>query len=493
MVNSSNPLKKLAGETAVYGMGTIVPRLLNYLLTPFFTRIMVEAKYGIVTEMYSYAAVLLVILTYGMETAFFRYSNLSQEPRKVYSTSFTSILITSALFLAVLFWVLPDVSRVLDYPNHPDYILFVGLIVTGDALASIPFARLRNQKKAFRFSSIKLLNVLINIFIVVYFLWFCPYWSVNHPGSILLFFYNPDISVGYILIANVISSGATLLLLLPELQKLRLKLDWSLWKKLFRYAYPLAFVVLASMINEVGDKILLKHLLPEDSNPMAQLGIYGANFKLAVLMSIFIQMFRFAAEPFFFAHARESNSTEIYAAVMKYFVIFGWIIFLGVTLFLDIFKYFIDEDYHGGLKIIAIVLLAKLFQGIFYNLSIWYKLTDKTQYGAYIALMGVGITLVMNIGLVPVMGYMGSAWGQFACYFSMMVVSFILGRKHYKVEYPLGSIAKYAVLALALYFISQIISIDGYVLSLAVNALLFVTFVAVAFFAEKDRIRKFST
>lgn len=492
MVNSNNPLKRLAGETAVYGMGTIVPRLLNYLLTPFLTRIFSQAEYGIITEMYSYVAVLLVILTYGMETAFFRYSNISDSPTKAYNTSLTSILGTSVVFIALLVWLMPEVSRALDYPEHPEYLLYVGLIVVMDAIAAIPFAYLRNRKRALRFSKIKLLNVLVNIFVVLYFLALCPYLTKTNPGSVLLSVYDPSVSVGYILIANVIASGFTLLLLLPELLKVRLSIDVDLWKKLFSYAYPLAIVVLAGMVNEVGDKLMLKHLLPEEADEMKQLGEYGANFKLAVLMSIFIQMFRFAAEPFFFAQAKEKNSREVYAAVMKYFVIFGLLIFLGVTLFLDIVKYFIDEKFHGGLDIVAIVLIAKLFQGVFYNLSVWYKLTDNTRFGAYIALMGVGVTLVMNIGLVPVYGYMGAAWGQFACFFSMMMVSFFLGRKHFKVEYPLLVIGKYVAFALAIYFISEIIPIENNIVSLAVNAVLFLSFLGVAFFSEKDKIQKFS-
>ena len=493
MVNSNNPLKRLAGETAVYGMGTIVPRLLNYLLTPFLTRIFAQAEYGIITEMYSYIAILLVILTYGMETAFFRYSNFSDKPAKAYNTSLSSILLSAVIFLGLLVWLAPDVSVALDYPRHPEYLYYVGLIVVMDAVAAIPFASLRNQKKAFRFSKIKLINVLVNIFFVLYFLALCPYLSKTHPDSVFLVIYDPSISVGYIFIANVISAGVTLLLLLPELLKVRLSIDVKLWKKLFRYAYPLAIVVLAGMVNEVGDKIMLKHLLPESSDQMKQLGIYGANFKLAVLMSIFVQMFRFAAEPFFFAQAKEKNSKSIYAAVMKYFIIFGLLIFLGVTLFLDIVKYFIDTKYHGGLNIVAIVLFAKLFQGIFYNLSVWYKLTDKTHYGAYIAILGVAITITMNVSLVPIYGYMGAAWGQFACFFTMMIVSFVLGRKHFKVTYPLFSIGRYVGLALAIYFLSEVLPIQNNVLSLTVNAIMFIIFVAVAFFSEKDQIRKFST
>lgn len=494
MSKTVNPLKRLAGETVVYGMGTIVPRLLNYLLTPFFTRILIRSDYAVITELYSWIAILLVITTYGMETSFFRFSSKAEDKNKVYSTAFASLILSTILFLGIIVLFQGDFAALIGYVSHPEYILFVGLIVAMDALASIPFASLREQRRAFRFSSIKITGVLVNIFLNFYFLWFCPMYAESKPDSWLIVFYSPDIEVGYIFISNVVSSAVVVAMLLPEIIKTRFSFDIRLLKQMLRYAYPLAIIILAGMLNEVADKLMLKHLLPEDTlkERMALLGEYGANFKLAVLMSIFIQMFRFAAEPFFFAQAKEKNAKEVYANVMKYFVIFGWLIFLGVMLYLDILKYFIDEDYHTGLFIVPILLIAKLFQGVFYNLSVWYKLTDLTKMGAYIALTGTVITIAFNLLLVPEIGYKGAAYGQLACYGSMVIISFIMGRKYYKVQYPVKWIAFYSALALVFYWISTHFQSQGVFIKFSLNTLLMLVFIAIAFFLERKKIQQFS-
>lgn len=486
-----NPLKNLAGQTLVYGMGTIVPRLLNYLLTPFFTRILLKSDYGVLTDLYAYTALLLVLLTYGMETAFFRFASANKNEKNVYSTVLTSVLSTASVFVAVVLFFLSDISNAIGYGNHNEYIIYITLIVAMDAVSSIPFAFLRQKNRAFRFSTIKLVNVAVNIFFNVFFLWACPEIAKHSPDSPLLLFYNPNITVGYIFISNLISSGVSLVMLFPEIFKTKFFIDTKLLKTLFKYAFPILVVSLAGMVNEVSDKILLKYLLPDNVNAMEQLGVYGANYKLAVLMTIFIQMFRYAAEPFFFSNSGQKNSKNIYAAVMRFFVIFGLTIFLGVTLFLDVFKYFIDKTYYDGLNIVAIVLLANLLQGIFYNLSVWYKINDLTKYGAYIALTGSLITIVMNVLLVPIYGYVGSAYGHLVCYSSMVLFSFLLGRKYYKIDYPLKRIASYFILAFAIYFISQMIIIEGYWISLIVNAGLFMSFVITAFISERKHLNEF--
>jgi O-antigen/teichoic acid export membrane protein len=488
MNERQNPIKSLVGDTAVYGLGTIVPRLLNYLLTPFFTRILIQSEYGILTEMYSYAAILLVILTYGMETAFFRFSKSHSADKTVYSTAFNSILITTAIFIVALLFFYQDVTVWLKYDASEPYLLYIGLIIAMDALAAIPFAYLRQQHKALRFSLIKLFNVLINIGFNVLFLWYLPMISIKNPDAFLLHFYDDSLGVGYVFLSNVISSGFTLLLLLPEILRVRRRLKIQLLKRMFRYAYPVAIIVLAGMINEVADKLLLKHLLPDTENPMAQLGIYGANFKLAVLMSIFIQMFRFAAEPFFFQHADKKNARILYARVMKYFFIFAWAIFLLVTLFLDVFKYFIDSSYHSGLSIVWIILMAKLFQGVFYNLGVWYKLTDKTWNGAVMALSGTVITIALNLLLVPSLGYVGAAWSQFFCYFAMMVISFLWGRQVYRIPYSLKRMGFYAVFAITLFLIHPYIQLKSFVGNMFISSFLLGLFVLVAFLVERKTI-----
>lgn len=491
MSKALNPIKKLAGDTAIYGLGTIVPRLLNYALTPFYTRTLIRADYAIQTEIYALIAILLVFLTYGMETAFFRYCSLSNDKKKVFSTSFTSILITSIVFFGVLMFAFKDVARWMEYADQSQFIFYAGLIVIFDALAAIPFAYLREQNKPMRFSLIKIFNVVLNIILVLFLLVVCPDIYQSNPDSAWIFFYNPAYKVEYIFIANILSSGFTLLLLTPEILTVQLKIDKELWRKMIKYAFPVAIVIMAGMMNEVADKLMMKHLLPQSDimERRTLLGEYGANFKLAILMSIFIQMFRFAAEPFFFSQSKESNSKEIYALVMKYFVIFGWMIFLGVLLFLDQLKIFISEDYHNGLTIVPIVLLAKLLQGVFYNLSVWYKLTNKTGFGAMIAISGTLITISVNYFLVPIMGYQGAAIGQLSCYGIMVILSFVIGRQYYKVDYPWKEIFKYSVLAITFYYVSTIILLENQILMFMVNALFFLSFIGVAFLSERKKLR----
>jgi len=444
-------------------MGTIVPRLLNYLLlTPFYTRIFLEGQYGVVTELYAYVAFLLVLLTYGMETSFFRFAESEKNKDGVFTTALGSLFVTSTLFILLALWFSKDIASLIRYPSHPEYIIYFAIIVGVDAFSAIPFARLRQQNRAFRFAWIKIINVATNIFFNLFFLLFCPWFLKDNPESALNMIYNADVGVGYAFISNLIASLVTLLLLLPDIFKISFSFNPGLLRKMLAYGFPLLLVGLFGMINEVSDKVLFKFLISVPDNItnrenyiLSQLGIYGANYRLAVLMTLFIQMFRYAAEPFFFSHAREENAKQLYASVMKYFIIFCLLIFLSVTLFIDIFKYFIGPDFRSGLAIVPIILMANLLLGIFYNLSVWYKLTDKTRFGAMIALVGAIITIVLNILLVPKYGYNGAAWAHLVCYFSMVVLSFFIGRKFYRIIYDLRNIFLYFILAFAIYFLSQ--------------------------------------
>ncbi|MEN8223906.1 MAG: oligosaccharide flippase family protein [Bacteroidota bacterium] len=491
-------IKKLAGQTAVYGMGTIVPRLLNYLLlTPFYTRIFADGQYGVITELYAYVAFLLVLLTYGMETSFFRFAETEKQTNRVFSTALSSLFITSSLFLIIITLFSQEIATLIQYDNHPEYIIYFAGIVAADAFTAIPFARLRHQNRALRFASIKIINVSVNIFFNFFFLLFCPWFLHDNPDSFLNIIYNADIGVGYAFIANLIASLVTLVLLLPDILKTRLSFNILLLKKMLAYALPLLLVGLFGMINEVSDKVLFKflltvpdHVVDEQDYILSQLGVYGANYRLAVLMTLFIQMFRYAAEPFFFSHAREENAKKLYASVMKYFIIFSLLIFLGVTLFLDIFKYFIGSDFRSGLHIVPIILMANLLLGIFYNLSVWYKLTDKTRFGATIALFGAIITVVLNILLVPEYGYTGAAWAHLACYFSMVLLSFFIGRKYYKITYDLRGILIYFTIAIALYFFSEMIFIEDMILKFAVHTILILTFLLAAVLLEKKKYQR---
>ncbi|RLD63580.1 MAG: hypothetical protein DRJ01_03365 [Bacteroidetes bacterium] len=485
-----NYIKKLAGETMIYGMGTIVPRLLNFLLlTPFYTRVLSTiAEYGVITELYSYTAFLMVFLTYGMETAFFRYANNSKNSNSAFTTSLISLSFTSFLFIIFILSFSHSIADIIRYSNNYEYIIYIGFIVAIDAVSSIPFARLRYQNKARKFAVLKIVNVLINISCNFLFFVVFPALIKKSEFSFLSAVYSADIGVGYAFISNLIASTITFILLIPDIFSIKFEFDKKLLKQMLVYAFPLLIVGTAGMINEVSDKFLLKYLLPKNVNAMKQIGIYGANYKIAVLMTIFIQMFKYAAEPFFFKQANKKNSKAIYAEVMKYFVAFGLLIFLGVTLYIDIFKHFIDARFYSGLRIVPIVLLANLFLGIFYNLSVWYKINNLTKYGAYIALFGATITIILNFIFIPKIGYMASAWATFICYFTMMISSFFLGRKFYLVKYDLKGIMIFFASALILFFIDNQIYIDNFFIAFFVKAILILIFIVIFMFKEKIKL-----
>jgi O-antigen/teichoic acid export membrane protein len=478
--------QKLFGQTAIYGLGTIVPRLLNYvLLTPFYTRIFSSAEYGIVTELYAYVVFLLVVLTYGMETGFFRFANSNSSPKKVFSTIIFSLFSTSVLFIVLISLLQDQIANLLDYPDQKYLILLFSFVVTIDAFSAIPFAKLRFEEKAKKFGYLKIFNVVVNLFFNFIFFILFPYLTKHFPNSVFLYFYNPSIGVGYVFISNLIASLATLLLLLPEI-KIRLDfINLKLLKQIYAYSLPLLIVGLAGTVNEVADKIMLKMFINDRQTALRQLGIYGANYKLGMLMTIFIQMFRYAAEPFYFSKMKDRDAREVYAAVMKYFILFGLLIFLVVMLYIDIFKHFIGKEFHSGLSIVPVILTANLFLGIVYNLSIWYKLSNRTNYGALITGLGATITIVMNIILIPVYGYVGCAWATFTCYVSMFFVSYFLGRKFYFIPYPVKTIIFYIVLAYGTYFIQDTIQYPNLALKIAFNSLFLLIFLAVIVTKEK--------
>ncbi|MBT3209314.1 MAG: oligosaccharide flippase family protein [Bacteroidetes bacterium] len=480
-----NPLKKLIGQTAIYGASSIVGRLLNYFLVPLYTRIFEPEIYGIVGELFSYVAFLMIVLMYGMETGFFRFSETEKSFNKVFGTSLISLFATSSVFIILMIVFAQPIANFLDYSENPEYIIWLSIIVGLDCLMAIPFAKLRHQNRAIKFVTIKLIFIFANIGLILFFLIFCPYYIKENQNSVLLSIYSSEIGVGYVFISNLIANILILIILLPEMFNVKISFDFGLLKRMLAFSLPLLVVGFAGTINEVLDRILLKFLSTENVNPMSEIGIYNANYKVALLMTLFIQTFRYAAEPFFFAHAKNSRSKSDYSLIMKYFVIFGLTIFLGATLYLSVLKYFIGEDYRSGLNVVPILLLANLFLGIIYNLSIWYKLTSKTMYGAYIALFGATITIVLNIILIPKIGYLGSAWATFFCYFSMMLLSFFWGKKHYKIKYEVLPIAKYFVIALVLYAISRFVPEINQVFTLLVSSLLFFVFVGYVFWEEK--------
>ena len=452
-----NPLKKLASQTAIYGLSSVVGRLLNYLLVPLYTRYFLPEEYGVVTELYAYVAFLVIILTYGLETAFFRFSQTEKNNRIVYSTSLISLLFSSLLFIILMFLFSENIASSIGYANNQEYVKWFAIIIGLDAISSISFAKLRALNKATRFALIKLVNIFVNIGLNLFFIIYCPYaiennlQSLNFVNSV----YSPSIGVGYIFVANLFSSIVTILMLLPEMINSVWIFEKKLWKKMMIYASPLLIAGLAGITNETIDRILLKVLLPENINASKEIGLYGAFYKLSIIMILFIQTFRFAAEPFYFSQERALNSKKIYADVMKYFVIVISIIFLLVTTFYDFFINFLGSSYHDdrGFLVVSILLLANFFLGVYYNLSIWFKLTEKTIYGAYIAIFGAAITIILNYSLIPIIGFIGCAIATLACYLLMTVVSFYLGNKHFPVPYNYSRISMYFLLMVCIYLI----------------------------------------
>jgi O-antigen/teichoic acid export membrane protein len=451
-------LKKLAGQTAIYGTTTIIGRLLNYLLVPFHVYIFTNpATYGIVGEMYAYVALLLVILTYGMETAFFRFSSTEFDKGRVFSTALTALLTTSSLFILLGLLFSQNIADFLEYPTHPEYIRWFVIIVGLDAISTIPFARLREENRPYTFTGIKLINIGVNIFFNLFFLWFCPL-MIKHGMAVPFFeaIYNPEIGVGYIFIANLIASIVQITVLFLTTKKIRLHFDALLLKRMLNYAFPLLILGLAGIINETIDRIMIKRLSPDDV-AMFNVGVYSACFKIAVIMNLFIQAFRYSAEPFFFSLYKEKDAKQGYSVIMTYFVIVCTFIFLAVMMYLDFIQYFVSAEYRVGLPIVPIILLAYMFLGICFNLSIWYKLTGQTKYGAYITVGGAVITIAVNWTLIPAIGYIGAAWGHLITYLAMTVASYFLGKKFYDIPYSLKKISFYILTSLVLFAISYFV------------------------------------
>lgn len=484
-----NTYKKLASDTAIYGMSSIVGRFLNWWLVPYYSRLFLPDIFGIVTNLYSYVAFLLVILTYGMETGYFRYASKSQDKPLVYSTTLIALFFSSILFISLILIFKENIAGLINYHGHNEYILWLGVVVAIDAFTSIPFAKLRLENRPVKFAFLKIINIGFNIGFNLFFLTLCPYLSKHFPGIPISVVYSPQIGVGYVFISNLLANIITLILLFPDIFKISYRFDPKLLWKIFDYSFPILIVGIAGMVNQNIDKILMPFLIPENQNPMYQVGIYGANYKIAVLMNMFIQAFKYAFEPFFFSRGKAADDKQVHAVIMTYFVLFGLLIFLGVMLYIDFIKVVaLDSKYFEGLKVVPLVLMSNLFFGIYYALSMWYKLDDKTRYGAYIALIGAVITLVLNIWLIPIIGYMGSAITVFICFFVMMALSYFLGQKYYPIPYDLKSISIYTIAALILYLISTQLHSFSTMLKFVLNTILFISFLVLVYIKEKDRI-----
>jgi O-antigen/teichoic acid export membrane protein len=486
-----NPLQKLASQTVIYGLGNILPRLINYLFSLVLTYIFQKpADLSVNTEYYAYISFMNIIFTYGMETAFFNFANKSDDKSKVLSTAFVSIL-ASTLGLSVLLFIFSgSISNAIGNEGQANFIRWCVLIIATDTLMAIPFANLRLNNQAKKFAFIKFVNVILTIGINVFYFLVCKVAYENGDDSFTASLYNPEIGVGYAFMANLLANIFCMLLLAKEFKQIKFEFDKELWKQMFSYAWPLLILGLAGMINETFDRIILKYLLPEDIGKH-ELGVYGACYKISILMTIFIQAFKYAAEPFFFNHAKNKDSKKLNAIVMKYFIIFCLFLFLGTMMNLPWLQFAISSEYRVGLGVVPVLLLANLCLGVYYNLSIWYKLTGQTKFGAMITVIGAIITLTINFIGIPKYGYMACAWATFASYGIMMIISYLLGQKYYPIAYNLRSISVFSVLAIGFYLISHLYSsVDSKILVLVLNNTLVLIFIWLFYKLEFDNIKK---
>lgn len=448
-------VKGLAKDTAVYGLSSIVGRFLNWCLVPLYTIMFPQDEYGLVTYIYSIVALVFVGLTYGLETGFFRFANHERykDPLEVYSTTLTSLAVSSTLFLVAVAVFIDPLAGALRCGNHHSFVMLMAAAVALDAFTAIPFAYLRFRSRAMRFALLRVINISLNIALNLFFILLCP-WLMKHAPSTVDWFYDPSYGVGYIFLSNFFTSMLNLVLLIPELRGFRWRFNSTLWREMLRYSYPLLVLGFAGIMNQNLDKILLPSLVADKATAMAQLGIYGANYKIAIVMVMFLQAFRFAYEPFIFARSKEQGEsrTAAYSDAMKYFVLFALLIFLGVMYYLDILRYFISPRYFSGLRVVPVVMIAELCFGVFFNLSLWYKLTDRTMWGAWFSLLGLAVTVALNVALVPRIGYMGCAYAALASYGVMMLASYFTGRHYYPIAYPVRRILAYCAAAAVLYF-----------------------------------------
>ena len=457
-------LKSLAKDTAIYGVSSIVGRFLNYLLVPIYTISMPASTggYGVITNMYAITALLLVLLTCGMETGFFRFANKGDDdPIRVYSTTLLTVGSISLSFLAVCLLFLKPIAGVMGYEEHPWYLGMMLIVIAMDAIQAIPFAYLRYKNRPIKFAALKMLFIFASIAL-----------------NIVYFVFMKGTDVGAAFLINLICTSLVMVCLISELRGFRYTLDRDLVKRMFRYSFPILILGIAGILNQVVDKIIFPFVYPDEAEAAVQLGIYGATSKIAMIMAMFTHAFRFAYEPFVFGKSREKDNRQMYAQAMKFFIIFTLLAFLAVMFYLDILRYVIGRDYWEGLKVVPIVMAAEMFMGVYFNLSFWYKLTDETKWGAYFSITACTIVILMNVFLIPVYGYVACAWAGFTGYAVAMLLSYFVGQKKYPINYDLKSIGGYVLLALVIYAVGEWMPLENTVLRLLFRTVLLAVFIA---------------
>jgi len=492
-------ISKLAGETALYGLGSIVPRFLNFLLFPLHTRVFNPEDYGVVSYLYVFVAFLNIVYTFGMETAYFRYATKEgNDPKKIFNIAQTTVVILSLALSGIFILFASPIASSLSIPGKEHYIVWLALIMFIDGVVALPFARLRLEKKPLKFAFARIVNVLILISLNIYFFVVAD-WLVQGGISFDIKRLTDAAAtenrygIEYVFLANLIANGFYILFFIKILAAWRPKIDKEIFASMFRYAYPVMLTGLAGMTNEMFSRWTLEWWLPDNfyagKSSMYAIGVFSAAYKYAVIMNLAIQAFRFAAEPFFFSNAKEKNSPALFAKVNHFFVIVTSFILLSVTINIDVLKFLVGgEAYYEGLVTVPILLAGYLFLGVYYNFSIWFKLTDKTYYGTLITVGGAILTIVLNFALIPVWGYVGSSWASLACYFSMAIACYLIGQKYYPIPYNVFAGFGYILFAVALIYISSIISIDSQSMSTGFHMVIMLIYVIVAYFLERKKI-----
>jgi len=488
---STNPLKKLAGETVIYGLSSILARFINFIFVPIYTRVLTTSQYGLATDVLAYIAILQVVFTLGLETGCFRYANKHDKPHEVFSNALLTIGVLSLLMLIGLTFGSGPISQFMGYNGFENIIVYVGIILAIDNFTAIIFAKLRFLHKAFKFAMLKTIKILSETTFNLLLFFVMPGYLAKHPASFMLNFISPTPDFSYIIFAIFMSCVILLIIMLPDILRIRIKFNANLWRQMMLYSLPLMIAGLPGVLNDYIDRPMFRMFSPEGHVWSSDLGIFQAGVKLATLMMLFIQMFRFAAEPFFFSKGEsEEVKKKQYADVMEHFTAFSMLIFLGLMLYMGIIELIVGRDFRAGIDIVPIMVLAYVILGMNFNVSMWYKLSGKTNYGIFITIAGLVVTLCINIFLMPLYSYHAAAWGHLASYTTMLIISIVLGNKYYPIPYRWGKISSFVVIGLIIYGVTLLLPEMAIFPKYAIHTALILIFILYYLKLEKISIWK---